>query len=83
MARFMSFSLISLSIYFNFSFFKNRFTSMIVKIISLVVFLSLIIDPNLLNGRYHGIIWNPNMLGFFDCIGLFLYIIKNKRKITI
>ena len=64
----MSFSLITAVIYYNFSFFKNRFTSMIVKIISLVVFLSLIIDPNLLNGRYHGIIWNPNMLRFFDCI---------------
>ena len=78
----MSFSLICLSIYYNFSFFKNRFTDLIVKIISLVIFLGLIIDPNLLNGRYHGIIWNPNMLAFFDCIGLFLFIIKKKENST-
>ena len=80
MARFMSFSLISLSIYYNFSFFKNRFTSMIVKIISLVVFLSLIIDPNLLNGRYHGIIWNPNMLASLTVLSFSCILLKTKEK---
>ena len=80
MARFMSFSLISLSIYYNFSFFKNRFTSMIVKIISLVVFLSLIIDPNLLNGRYHGIIWNPNMLASLTVLAFSCILLKTKEK---
>ena len=80
MARFMSFSLISYSIYYNFNFFKNRFTSLIVKIISLVVFLSLIIDPNLLNGRYHGIIWNPNMLASLTVLALFRILLRTKEK---
>ena len=80
MARFMSFSLICLSIYYNFSFFKNRFTSMIVKIISLVVFLSLIIDPNLLNGRYHGIIWNPNMFASLTVLEIFSCILLKTKE---
>lgn len=82
MARFMSFSLISLSIYYNFSFFKNRFKSLIVKIISLVVFLSLIIDPNLLNGRYHGIIWNPNMLASLTVLAFSFILLRTKEKST-
>ena len=79
MARFMSFSLICLSIYYNFSFFKNRFTDLIVKIISLVIFLGLIIDPNLLNGRYHGIIWNPNMLNFLTVLAFSCLLLRKKK----
>ncbi len=82
MARFMSFSLICLSIYYNFSFFKNRFTSLVVKIISLVVFLGLIIDPNLLNGRYHGIIWNPNMLASLTVLAFSCLLLRKKENST-
>ena len=79
MARFMTFSLICLSIYYNFSFFKIRFTDLIVKIISLVVFLGLIIDPNLLNGRYHGIIWNPNMLASLTVLAFSCLLLRKKE----
>ena len=52
---------------------------MIVKIISLVVFLSLIIDPNLLNGRYHGIIWNPNMLASLTVLAFSCLLLRKKE----
>ena len=45
MARFMSFSLICLSIYSNFNYYKKNFQSMIVRVISLVVVVSLILIP--------------------------------------
>ena len=56
MARFMSFSLICLSIYSNFNYYKTNFQSIIVRVISLVVVISLVFNPNILSGRYEGII---------------------------
>ena len=80
MARFMTFSLISFSIYNNFYFFKSQFTSLVIKIISLIVFLSLIIDPNLFTGRYSGVIWNPNMLASLTVIAFSFIFLRSKEK---
>ena len=80
MARFMSFSLISLSIYHNFQYYKNNFSSLLIKIIFFIVVLGLFIDPFILSGRYDGIIWNPNMLASLTVLAFSFLFLKKEKK---
>ncbi len=80
MARFVQFSLISLSIYHNFDYYKKKFSSLIIQVISIVVVLGLFVDPDLLSGRYYGIIWNPNMLASLSVLAFSFVLMKNEKK---
>jgi len=82
MARFMSFSLICLSIHSNFNYYKKNFQSIIVRVISLVVVISLMFNPNIFSGRYEGIIWNPNMFASLTVLAFcFLFLKTNKKTL--
>lgn len=80
MARFMSFSLISLSVYHNFKYYKKNFSSLLVKIIFFMVVLGLFINPFILSGRYDGIIWNPNMLASLTVLAFSFLFLKKEKK---
>ena len=80
MARFVQFSLISLSIYHNYDYYKKKFSSLIIKVISIIVVLGLFVDPDLLSGRYYGIIWNPNMLASLSVLAFSFVLMKNEKK---
>ena len=80
MARFMQFSLISLSIYHNLEYFKKKFLDHILFCIYIVIFLSFIFYPNIFGGRYSGIIWNPNMMASFTTIGFAILLLKEEKK---
>lgn len=80
MARFVQFSLISLAIYHNYDYYKKKFSSLIIKVISFIVVLGLFVDPDLLSGRYYGIIWNPNMLASLSVLAFSFVLIKNEKK---
>ena len=80
LARFMQFSLISLSIYYNYDYYKNKFPSMIIKIIAFVVIIGLFINPYLFSGRYSGIIWNPNMLSSLSVLAFSFVLMQNKKR---
>jgi len=80
MARFMQFSLISLSIYHNLEYFKKKFFDHVLFCIYIVIFLSLILYPDILDGRYSGIIWNPNMMGSFTTVGFAILLLKEEKK---
>ena len=80
MARFMQFSLISLSIYHNFEYFKKKFFDHVLFFIYIVIFLSLILYPDIFAGRYQGIIWNPNMMGSITTIGFAILLLKEEKK---
>ena len=80
MARFMQFSLISLSIYHNLEYFKKKFFDHVLFCIYIVIFLSLILYPDILVGRYSGIIWNPNMMGSFTTVGFAILLLKEEKK---
>jgi len=80
MARFMQFSLISLSIYHNLEYFKKKFFDHVLFCIYILIFLSLILYPDIFAGRYSGIIWNPNMMGSFTTIGFAILLLKEEKK---
>ena len=80
MARFVQFSLISLSIYHNYDYYKKKFSSLIIKAISIIVVLGLFVDPDLLSGRYYGIIWNPNMLASLSVLAFSFVLMKNEKR---
>lgn len=79
-ARGIQLSLISFSIYHNYEYFKHRFLQDIVYSILLLIFISLLVNPNVFSGRYSGIVWNPNMLASFSCIGFSALFLNAKKK---
>ena len=79
-ARGIQFSIISVSIYFHFNYYKTQFLDHIVYLVLFIIFLSLIIDPNIFTGRYSGIIWNPNMLSSFVTIAFAILLLKNQNQ---
>lgn len=83
LARFVQFSLISLAIYHNYDYYKKKFSSLIIKVISIIVVLGLFVDPDLLSGRYYGIIWNPNMLASLSVLAFSFVLMKNEKKTNV
>ena len=83
MARFVQFFIISLSVYHNYDYYKTKFPNLIVKIISFVIIISLVVNPDLFSDRYHGIIWNPNMLASLSFISFSFLFLKTKTKTTL
>ena len=80
LARGMQFSIISISIYFHFDYYKTQFLNHIVSLVFFIVILSLLFYPNIFSGRYRGIIWNSNMLASFIVIAFSILLLKNNDK---
>ena len=81
LARAVQFSIISISIYYNYNYFSKIFLKHIVYISLGVIFLGIIIDPFIFSGRYSGLFWNPNMLSSFTCIA-FASLFFSKQKFS-
>jgi hypothetical protein len=77
LARAMQFSIISISIYFHFDYYKSQFLNHISSLVFFIVILSLLFYPNVFSGRYEGIIWNSNMLASFIVIAFSILLLKN------
>ena len=80
LARTVQFSIISISIYSNYYYYKTKFLSHLIYFISFIVFVGFLFNSNLLSGRYAGIIWNPNMLASFTSIVFAVLFLKEKDK---
>jgi len=80
LARGMQFSIISISIFFHFDYYKTQFLNHIVSLVFFIVILSLLLDPNIFSGRYSGIIWNSNMLASFIVIAFSILLLKNNNE---
>ena len=80
LARGMQFSIISISIYLHFDYYKTQFLNHIVSLVFFIVILSLLFYPNIFSGRYRGIIWNSNMLASFIVIAFSILLLKNNDK---
>jgi hypothetical protein len=79
-ARGLQFSIISVSIYFNYEYYKEKFLSHVVYIIFGVIIISLFVYPNIFSGRYSGIIWNENMLAAFTITAFSILLLKNNKR---
>ena len=80
LARGMVFSMISISIYYHYEYYKTNFLYHLVLFIVFVVFVGLLFNPNIFSGRYSGIIWNPNMLSSFTTIAFAVLFLNNKQR---
>ncbi len=82
LARTIQFSIITISLYFNFNYYRNNFQSLLVFLIAMILVISFLYDINLFSGRYSGIIWNPNMLSSFVTVAFgFLFLSNNNFTI--
>jgi len=83
-ARFLQFTIISSSIFINFSFYKTNFLNYLVNIIFLICLAGLVFNPDLFQGRYSGIMWNPNAFASFSVIAFAILFFKlNKNKFQV
>ncbi len=79
-AKGLQFSIISVSIYFNYEYYKEKFLSHIVYLVFGIVVFSFLLDPFIFAGRYRGIIWNENMLGAYTITAFSILLLKNNRR---
>jgi O-antigen ligase len=79
LARGMQFSIISVSIYFNYDYYKTKFLDHIVYLVIFIVVIGMVLDPYILSGRYSGIIWNPNMLSSFVVLAFSVLFLKSQN----
>lgn len=77
-ARGIQFSIISLSIYYNFEYLRTKFLDHIVNIVFFISILGVLVNPSIFTGRYSGIIWNPNMLASFTVIAFAILFLKKE-----
>ena len=82
-ARGLQFSIVSVSIYFNYEYYKEKFLKHIVYLVFGIVVFSFLLDPFILSGRYSGIIWNPNMLSSFCVTAFSILLLDNKKRTNI
>ena len=76
----LQFSIISVSIYFNYEYYKDKFLTHIVYIVFGIAVLSFLLDPFIFSGRYMGIIWNENMLGAFTITAFSILLLKDNKR---
>jgi len=82
-ARGLQFSIISVSIYFNYEYYTEKFLKHIVYLVFGIVVFSFLLDPFILSGRYSGIIWNPNMLSSFCVTAFSILLLDNEKRTNI
>lgn len=80
LARGIQFSIISVSIFFHFDFYKSKFPGLIVNLIFTILILGFFINPYIFSGRYSGLLWNPNALSSFSVIAFAFLFLKQDRK---
>tara|TARA_B100000902_G_scaffold392929_1_gene446216 strand:+ start:63605 stop:64744 length:1140 start_codon:yes stop_codon:yes gene_type:complete len=80
LARTVQFSIICISIYYNYEYYKERFFRLLINVIFFIVIISLILDPFFISGRYSGVIWNPNMLSSLVMFGFAFLFFKNSNS---
>ena len=76
----LQFSIISVSIYFNYDYYKDSFLNHVAYLVFGIVVFSLLIDPFIFSGRYMGIIWNENMLAAFTITAFSIILLKNSKQ---
>ena len=79
-ARGIQFSIISVSIFYHFEFYRSKFPDLIINLIFFILIIGFFINPHIFSGRYSGIIWNPNMLSSFVVIAFAFLFLKKDRK---
>ena len=79
-SRGIQFSIISVSIYFNYEYYKDKFLDHIIYLVFGIVIISFFLDPFIFSGRYMGIIWNENMLAAFTITAFSILLLKNKKQ---
>lgn len=80
LARSVQFSIISISIYFNYEYYKTKFLDHLIYFVSGIIFIGFLFNFDLFSGRYAGIIWNSNMLSSFTSIVFAVLFLKEKQK---
>ena len=76
----MQFSIISVSVYFNYEYYRDKFLDHIVYLVFGIVVFSFLLDPFIFAGRYMGIIWNENMLAAFAITAFSILLLKNNKR---
>jgi len=76
----LQFSIISVSIYFNYEYYRDKFLDHIVYLVFGIVVFSFLLDPFIFAGRYMGIIWNENMLAAFAITAFSILLLKNNKR---
>jgi len=79
LARSMQFSILAVSIYFSYDYYRTKFLTHLVYFAAFIIFFGLIVNPYLLSGRYSGLMWNPNMLSSFTTVAFGVLLLKNNR----
>ena len=81
-ARFVGLTIFSLSIFYNFNFYKDKFLRITVYLIAFVGLLSVFLFPFNLSdsNRYMGLVGNPNELGIMMSIGVGIVYNLNFKK---
>ncbi len=80
LARGVQFSIISVSIFYHYEYYSDKFFTHIVNVIFVIVVLGLIVNPYIFSSRYSGIVWNPNALASFTTIGFGVLLLKEREK---
>ena len=81
-AKFLQYTLISLSIYYNINYFRDKFFDHIIYLISATVFLGFVINFNSSFESYQGLFKNQNMLASLTGIAFSILLLKgNKRTV--
>ena len=79
LARAMQFSIISFGVVLNYDYFKEDFLKHVVYVILVIILLGLIVDPFIFEGRYRGLLWNPNILSSLSCLAFSVLFLSLKR----
>ena len=80
MSRGLQFSIISVSIYFNYEYYKDKFLNHIVYLVFGIIVFSFLLDPFIFSGRYTGVVWNSNMLAAFTVTAFSILLLKNDKQ---
>ena len=76
----LQFSIISVSIYFNYEYYRDKFFDHIVYLVFGIILFSFLLDPFIFAGRYMGIIWNENMLAAFTITAFSILLLKDNKR---
>ena len=76
LARIVQFSIVSFSVYFSYNYYKDYFLNHIVYLVFATIIIGLFVNPNILEGRYSGVIWNANMLASFSMVAFSIVFLK-------
>ena len=79
-SRGLQFSIISVSIYFNYEYYRDKFLNHIVYLVLAIVLFSFLLDPFIFSGRYMGVIWNENMLAAFTITAFSIVLLKDNKR---